>query len=145
MNKSTLPFLAAATVASFALSACVTERIVESDPIDTSVSTTRTVTYEPGYTTNTLPSGYTTRTISDRQYYVADDVYYTRGPSGGYTVVSAPDVTTSATVNPTGSGYVSTLPSGYTTRSYRGTDYYYSGGQYYRKDPRGYTVTPNPF
>ncbi len=144
MKNTTLPLLAAVSAASLALTACVTERVIESDPIDTSVSTTRSVTYEPGYTTQSLPTGYTTRTVSGSQYYVADDVYYTRG-AGGYTVVTAPDITSSATVDPTGPGYIDTLPVGYTTRNYQGTDYYYSGGQYYRQDPQGYVVTTSPF
>ncbi len=144
MTKPTTLILTATTVAAFSLTACVTERIVETNPVGTTSSSTTVTTYEPGYTTTSLPTGYTTRTVSGSQYYVVGDTYYTRSPSG-YTVVASPDVTTSAVVDPRGSGYVSTLPPGYTTRTYRGSDYYYSGGNYYRKDPRGYVSVPAPY
>lgn len=134
-------------MASLTLTACVTERVVESAPLDSTTTRSTTVsTFEPGYVTQSLPTGYATRTVSGNQYYVADDVYYSRGPSG-YTVVDRPNVVGGASRNPAGPGpsYVSTLPVGYTTRAYRGQDYYYSNGQYYRQDPRGYLSVDAPY
>lgn len=41
---------------------------------------------------------------------------------------------------------VTVLPSGYTTRTYRGVDYYYHNNVYYRTYPRGgYVVVPRPW
>lgn len=41
---------------------------------------------------------------------------------------------------------VTTLPTGYRTRVYRGTNYYYYGDRYYRSYPRGgYVVVTRPW
>ena len=49
--------------------------------------------------------------------------------------------TTTVTTETTRPGYiVTTLPSGYTTRVYRGTTYYIYKDVYYRKTSNGYVV-----
>lgn len=57
------------------------------------------------------------------------------GPSR-VVVTETPAVTTTRTVT--------VLPSGYRTRVYRGTTYYYSGNVYYRSAPGGYVVVDRP-
>lgn len=57
---------------------------------------------------------------------------------------------TSAVVDPapttTSVRTVTVLPAGYTTRTYRGTDYYYHRNVYYRSYPSGgYVVVPRPW
>lgn len=46
-------------------------------------------TYQPGYKTTSLPSGYRMETISGRNYYYHNGAYYQRN-SGGYVVTEAP-------------------------------------------------------
>ena len=46
-------------------------------------------TYEPGYRTTSLPSGYRTENISGRTYYYHDGSYYRRD-SNGYIIADAP-------------------------------------------------------
>lgn len=46
-------------------------------------------TYQPGYTTRSLPSGYRTESISGRNYYYHNGSYFQRG-SNGYVVTEAP-------------------------------------------------------
>lgn len=46
-------------------------------------------TYQPGYTTTTLPSGYRSESISGRNYYYHNGAYYQRS-SNGYIVTEAP-------------------------------------------------------
>lgn len=46
-------------------------------------------TYEPGYRTTSLPSGYRTENISGRTYYYHDGSYYRRD-SNGYIITDAP-------------------------------------------------------
>ena len=50
---------------------------------------TTVTTYQPGYTTRSLPSGYRTESISGRDYYYHNGAYYLRN-SGGYVVTEAP-------------------------------------------------------
>ncbi len=155
----TLTATAAVAATSLLLTGCVTERVVERDSADVTTtrrSTTSVSTYEPGYTVQTLPRGYTTRTVSGRQYYLADDVYYTQD-TNGYTVVTdpaspdylaanAPPIRTGVVRNPSGpSTYLTTLPGGYTTRTYNGRDYYVSGTNTYARDSRGYVIVDSPF
>jgi hypothetical protein len=53
-----------------------------------------------------------------------------------------PSVASVTTYNP---GYVvQTLPSGYQTRTVRGTTYYTYHGTYYRPSTRGYVVVESP-
>jgi|GEM_PF-993610 len=110
------------------------------------VRSTPGAAYSPGYVTRTLPAGYTTYTNAGNDYYVVGDNYFRRTPSG-YTVVESPSGVVRSTpgssaYNP---GYVTrTLPAGYTTRSYRGADYYIANGNYYRRDKRGYVVVEAP-
>ncbi len=50
---------------------------------------TTVTTYQPGYTTRSLPSGYRTENISGRDYYYHNGAYFLRN-SGGYVVTEAP-------------------------------------------------------
>ena len=52
-------------------------------------SRTTYTTYQPGYTTTSLPQGYRSETISGRNYYYHNGAYYQRG-SNGYVVTEAP-------------------------------------------------------
>jgi hypothetical protein len=52
-------------------------------------STTTYTTYQPGYRTTSLPSGYRSETISGRNYYYHNGAYYQRN-AGGYVVTQAP-------------------------------------------------------
>jgi hypothetical protein len=52
-------------------------------------SRTTYTTYQPGYTTTSLPQGYRSETISGRNYYYHNGAYYQRG-SNGYIVTEAP-------------------------------------------------------
>lgn len=64
-------------------------------------------------------------------------VYERRTPAR--TVVVDAPVATRQTV-------ITTLPTGYTTRVYRGNTYYYSRNVYYRTYPSGgYVVVPRPW
>lgn len=162
MTIPTNPLAIAACLAtSVLLTSCVTERVDDDDIATTTrSSTTRSstvATYEPGYVVETLPVGYRTRTVSGRQYYLADDVYYTRD-TNGYTVVNdpaspdylatnAPPVRTGVVRNPSGpsSQIIQTLPNGYQTRNYNGRDYYILGTDTYVRGPQGYVITTSPF
>lgn len=63
--------------------------------------------------------------------------YERRTPARTVVVESAP--TTRETV-------ITTLPSGYRTRTYSGTTYYYTRNTYYRSYPSGgYVVVPRPW
>ncbi len=138
MKKTSPLVLTVAAVAAVALlSACATDKVTR--------STTTKTTYKTGYTTNSLPSGYTTYTDSGNDYYVVGESYFRRTPSG-YTVVETPAGVVRSTPGTTYSpGYVTrTLPAGYTTRSYSGSDYYLVNGNYYRRDKRGYVVVEAP-
>ncbi len=155
-----LPFAAsAAAVTSLLMTACVTDRVIDADD-EVTATTTRSstvATYEPGYTVESLPVGYQTRKVAGRQYYLADDVYYTRD-TNGYTVVSdpaapdylatnAPPVRTGVVRNPSGPSYetIQTLPNGYQTRTYNGREYYILGTDTYVRGPQGYVITTSPF
>lgn len=46
---------------------------------------------------------------------------------------------------PTTSSVVTVLPTGYSTRVYRGSTYYYYGDTYYRTAPGGYVTTSRPW
>jgi hypothetical protein len=137
-KTSPLVLTAAAVAAVTLLSACATEKVTR--------STTTETTYETGYTINSLPAGYTTYTNSGDDYYVVGENYFRRTPSG-YTVVETPSGVVRSTPSSSAysPGYVTrTLPAGYTTRSYRGADYYIANGNYYRRDKRGYVVVAAP-
>ena len=56
---------------------------------DHSRGTTTYTTYQPGYRTTTLPSGYRSENISGRTYYYHDGAYYSRD-SNGYIITDAP-------------------------------------------------------
>lgn len=62
-------------------------------------------------------------------------VYERRTPR--VVVTETPAVTTTRVVT--------VLPSGYRTRVYRGSTYYYSGNVYYRTAPGGYVVVDRPW
>ncbi len=148
---------------SLLLTACVTE-VADFEDDDIATTTTRSSrtsvsTVQPGTTVRTLPSTYTTRSVAGQDYYLADDVYYTRD-TNGYTVVNdpassdylatnAPPVRTGVVRNPSGpsSQVVNTLPSGYQTRNYNGRDYYILGGNTYVRDSAGsgYVTVESPF
>lgn len=159
MNIKSLHFAASAVaVSSLLVSACVTTERVNDDDLATTTTRSSTVaTYEPGYVVESLPVGYQTRTVSGRQYYLADDVYYTRD-TNGYTVVNgpgtddylatnAPPVRTGVVRNPSGPSYqtLETLPTGYQTRAYNGREYYILGTDTYVRGPQGYVITTSPF
>lgn len=123
-------------------------------------SSTTYTTYQPGYRTTSLPSGYRSETISGRNYYYHNGSYYQRN-SDGYVVIDAPRQsryysdysrsrqtdgsgrrTTVTTYQP---GYTTrSLPSGYRTESISGRNYYYHNGSYYLRDSNGYVVTEAP-
>lgn len=122
-------------------------------------STTYT-SYQPGYRTTSLPSGYRSETISGRNYYYHNGAYYQRN-ADGYVVIDAPREsryytdysrsrqtvrsdgrTTVTTYQP---GYTTrSLPSGYRTENISGRDYYYYNGAYYLRNSGGYVVTEAP-
>mgnify|MGYP001346110196 CR=1 FL=1 len=106
------------------------------------VVTVREESYTPGYVVRSLPPGYTVRRYQNEDYYVANNVYYRRVPTG-YSVVEAPFGTTR--VSNYRAGYVTeTLPSGYTVRRHRGRDYYVADNVWYRPHRRGYVVVNAP-
>jgi len=96
--------------------------------------------------------------ISGSTYYYNDGQYY-RPNSGGYVVVEAPRTsryysdydsrrssTTTRRDSRTGEvRTITTLPSGYREIDHRGTPYYQSGNQYYRRQGDGYITVSNPF
>lgn len=51
--------------------------------------TTTYTTYQPGYRTTSLPSGYRSENISGQTYYYHDGAYYSRD-SNGYVIIDAP-------------------------------------------------------
>lgn len=121
---------------------------------------TTVTTYQPGYTTTSLPQGYRSESISGRDYYYHNGSYYQRN-SGGYVVIDAPRQsryysdyshsrqsspregrTTVTTYQP---GYrLSSLPSGYRSENLGGSTYYYHNGAYYQRNSDGYVVTDAP-
>ena len=147
-NTSKSILLTAAIGAGMSLTSCVV-------PYD-SVSTTSVRSYNPGYTVNTLPSGYRTENISGSHYYYHNGAYYQRR-SNNYVVVSAPrssryyDEYTrygNQTVHNhrDGSSHViNELPNGYTTVDYRGEPYYRYQNSYYRRQGSGYVRVISPF
>jgi len=123
-------------------------------------SSTSYTTYQPGYRTTSLPSGYRSETISGRNYYYHNGSYYQQN-SGGYVVIEAPrqsryysDYSRSrqgdragrrSTVTTYQPGYTTrNLPSGYRTESISGRNYYYHNGSYYQRGSNGYVVTEAP-
>ncbi len=160
MTIPTNPLSIAACLATSALlTACVTDRVIEVDDevVTTTTRSSTVATYEPGTVVETLPVGYQTRNVSGRQYYLSDDVYYTRD-TNGYTVVTdpaspdylatnAPPVRSGVVRNPSGPSYqtLETLPDGYQTRTYNGREYYILGTDTYVRGPRGYVITTSPF
>jgi len=132
------------------LSSCVS-------PYDSpTTTTTSTTSYSPGYSVNTLPSGYRSESISGNDYYYHNGAYYQRR-SNNYVVVSAPRTSRyydeytrygNQTVHnhPDGSSHViNDLPRGYTTVDYRGTPYYRYQDSYYRRQGSGYVTVASPF
>ena len=148
MKTTKTILLTGGAAALFSLSSCVA-------PYDTGVSTTVT-TYRPGYTVNTLPSGYRTESISGSNYYYYNGAYYQRR-NNSYVVVEAPRRSryyneytqygnTTVHNHPDGSSHViERLPSGYQTVDYRGTPYYRYQDRYYRRQGSGYVTVASPF
>jgi len=148
---TTALLLTAGIVISSTLTSCVT-------PADNSATTTTTYSsYQPGYRTTSLPTGYQSEVISGSTYYYTDGQYY-RSNSGGYVVVEAPRTSryytdynsrrSTTTVQNSRTGEVrviSTLPSGYREINHRGTPYYQSGNQYYRSQGDGYITVSSPY
>ena len=151
--STTILLLAASLVLGTTLTSCV-------DPSDTSGATTTTTysAYQPGYRTTSLPTGYRSEVISGSTYYYNDGHYY-RSNSGGYVVVEAPRTSryyteydtrrrSTTTLRDSRSGEVSviaTLPTGYREIKHRGTPYYQSGNQYYRRQGDGYITVSSPY
>lgn len=123
-------------------------------------STTSYTTYQPGYTTTSLPRGYRSETISGRNYYYHNGSYYQRN-SNGYVVIDAPrqsryysDYSRTRQTDRSGRGSTATtyqpgyttrsLPRGYRRENISGRDYYYHNGSYYLRDSGGYVVTEAP-
>jgi len=143
--------LTAGLVISSTLTSCVT---TSDDPATT--TTTTYSSFQPGYQTTSLPTGYQSEVISGSTYYYTDGQFY-RSNSGGYVVVEAPrtsryysDYNTrrSTTVQNSRTGEVrviSTLPSGYREITHRGTPYYQSGSQYYRRQGEGFITVSSPY
>lgn len=106
------------------------------------VVTVREESYTPGYVVRSLPPGYTVRRYQNEDYYVVNDVYYRRAPSG-YTVVESPFGPSQVTTYRT--GYVTrSLPPGYAVRRHHGRDYYVANNVWYRPHRRGYVVVDAP-
>ena len=117
-------------------------------------------TYQPGYRTTSLPSGYRTESISGRNYYYHNGSYYQR-KSDGYIVIDAPresryypeynrsrqvvrpEHQTTVTTYQPGHRFNS-LPSGYRSENLGGSTYYYHNGAYYQRNSEGYVVTEAP-
>jgi hypothetical protein len=117
-------------------------------------------TYQPGYRTTSLPSGYRSETISGLNYYYHNGSYYQRS-AGGYVVIAAPRQsryyseysrsrqvsqprarTTVTTYQP---GHrLNSLPRGYRSEKLGGSTYYYHNGSYYQRNASGYVVTQAP-
>ena len=124
-------------------------------PYDTA-GTTTVRSYSPGYTVNTLPTGYRTEKISGSPYYYHNGAYYQRR-NNNYVVVNAPRSSRyydeySRYGNQTvhnhrdGSSHViHELPRGYTTVNYRGEPYYRYQDSYYRRQGNGYVSVRSPF
>jgi hypothetical protein len=146
INNSIL--LCAVIGAGLGLSSCVA-------PYEGYTSTSVT-TYRPGYTVQTLPSGYRAEVIAGTNYYYHNGAYFQRR-NNNYVVVEAPRSSRyyeeytryrgrTYHNHPDGSAHVITqLPRGYTTVEYRGTPYYRYQDRYYRRQGSGYVVVPNPF
>lgn len=151
MKTTTKTILLTAGLATvLGLSSCVS-------PYDTGASTTTSVTtYRPGYTVNSLPSGYRSETIGGTNYYYHNGAYYQRR-NNSYAVVQAPRQSryyneytqygnTTVHNHRDGSSHViNELPSGYSTVEYRGTPYYRYQDNYYRRQGSGYVTVASPF
>lgn len=119
-------------------------------------TSTSVTTYRPGYTVNTLPSGYRTESISGNSYYYHNGAYYQRR-NNSYIVVDAPRTSryydeytrygnTTVHNHQDGSSHVvNELPRGYSTVDYRGEPYYRYQNQYYRRQGSSYVTVANPF
>lgn len=142
--------------ASLVISSTLTSCVTPSDPATTTTTTTYS-SYQPGYQTTSLPTGYQREVISGSTYYYTDGQFY-RSNSGGYVVVEAPRTSrfytdyntrrSSTTVQNSRTGEVrviSTLPSGYREITHRGTPYYQSGSQYYRRQGEGFITVSSPY
>lgn len=142
--------ITAGLAGAFSLSSCVA-------PYDSGVTTsTEVTTYRPGYTVNTLPSGYRSESIAGTNYYYHNGAYYQRR-SNDYVVVNAPRQSryyneysqygnTTVHNHADGSSHIITqLPSGYTTVQYQGEPYYRYQDNYYRREGSGYVTVASPF
>ncbi len=146
---SNIILLTVGLAAGFSLTSCVV-------PYDDGMTTSSVTSYRPGYTINSLPSGYRSENISGSDYYYHNGAYYQRR-SNSYVVVDAPRSSRyyneytrygNQTVHNhrDGSSHViSTLPSGYTTVDYRGEPYYRYQDRYYRRQGSGYVTVASPF
>ncbi|MBB5352153.1 hypothetical protein HNR46_002396 [Haloferula luteola] len=162
MKLQNLVISAAALTAALSLSSCV-------DPYYAGPASV--TTYQPGYVVNTLPSGYSTVSVSGTTYYRHNDVYY-RPRGNRYVVVERPG---GQYIGPHGdrdrdgrpnwrdqrdnrydrrdgrydrdshAHFVQTLPSGYRVVTHRGTRYYVAGNTYYQPQNNGYVIVANPF
>lgn len=125
-------------------------------------------TYNPGYEVRALPSGYRTEIIGGTRYYTHGGTYY-QSRSGRYVVVDAPrgrndnyrynnnnrdrdhrddrrDDRRDDNHSRGGRDVViTTLPSGYRTVKYRGSDYYQSRDVYYQRRGTGYVIVNRPY
>lgn len=123
--------------------------------------------YNPGYRTNSLPSGYRTEYISGRTYHYHDGHYY-QPNSGGYMVVEAPRASRyyreysryrqlsspdyrngdrsalHTDHHYEGAQIITRLPSGYREINHRGLTYYKSGDRYYSRQANGYVAVKQP-
>lgn len=127
--------LVAAGVSGLLSSCVVTEPAVTEPP-----TTTRTVTtYQTGYMTPTLPTGYRSEQIDGTEYYTYNGNYY-RPRGNGYVVVEAPRM------RPVVGGEVriATLPSGYHVLTRGGVRYYRVNDTYYRQQGDAYVIVRNP-
>jgi hypothetical protein len=140
--------------------------------VDTYPSHSTTVVepaYRPGYTINTLPSGYRAEVIGGTRYYYHNNVYY-RPQGRSYVVVDSPhrhvprhdhdrdhdwdgrrDRDRDWDRRGPGPGrdrnvtVIRELPNGYTVVNHRGQRYYRAGDRYYQSSGGGYIIVGSPF
>jgi hypothetical protein len=152
MNSTTTSLLLAASLAiGSTLTSCVTRN-------ERRGATATITTYQPGYRTTSLPRGYRSEVISGSTYYYNNGHYYRPG-TGGYVVVDAPrssrynsdydnyrrTSTTYRDSRSNGVSVVTTLPRGYREINHRGSRYYQSGNQYYRRQGSSYIGVSSPY
>ena len=88
--------------------------------------------YQPGYRINPLPYGHNRIFVNNTEYFFSNGYFY-RPSCTGYVIVEAPI-----------GAIVFTLPRLHQFVYWHGHPYYIVGDTYFRRQPGGYIVVPNP-